>query len=58
MLGYLGLTNEAMTIAASLYSAAARTLHASLIPIADALDAGGSFKVICVFADCSLEPNS
>ena len=58
MLGYLGLTNEAMTIAGSLYSSAARTLHASLIPIADALDAGGSFKVICVFADCSKEPNT
>ncbi len=58
MLGYFGLTNEAMTIAGQLYSSAARTLHASLIPIADALDAGGSFKVICVFADASLEPNT
>jgi len=58
MLGYFGLTNEAMTIAGQLYSSAERTLHASLIPIADALDAGGAFKVICVFADGSLEPNS
>ena len=57
MLGYFGLTNEAMTIAGQLYSSAARTLHASLIPIADALDAGGAFKVICVFADGSQEPN-
>ena len=57
MLGYFGLTNEAMTIAAQLYSSAERTLHASLIPIADALDAGGAFKVIMVFADASVEPN-
>ena len=58
MLGYFGLTNEAMTIAGQLYSSAARTLHASLIPTNSAFDAVGSFKVICVFADCSLEPNS
>tara|TARA_R100000458_G_C8141247_1_gene152342 strand:+ start:65 stop:619 length:555 start_codon:yes stop_codon:yes gene_type:complete len=58
MLGYFGLTNEAMTISGQLYSSASRTLHASLIPIADALDAGGSFKVVCVFADASIVPNT
>ena len=42
-------TTEAITPAASLYSAAAREVHVTFNPIDDGLDATGNVKIICVF---------
>jgi hypothetical protein len=42
-------TTEAITPAASLFSATARDIHVTFNPIDDALDATGNVKIICVF---------
>jgi len=46
-------TTEAITPAASLYSATAREIHVTFNPIDDGLDATGNVKVVCVFQHLS-----